>query len=591
MKDSNEYRGRLFRRSGVVASILVVMFVALAITTRNLQATPFVTTSSDGVAQATPSVDDATPGGATPGGATLVVTDSSRLSADEAIELYLDMHTLTADDLPDLIDAGLVDPADVNVESLGPSVAAPETADAVANLSGSSKHVDQTQATAGTTLSYTIVISNSGNSFTAAAITDTLTPELTYVPDSLSVSANGGTSFGEAGGVITWTGAINAQSQINVSFSAVLTDALIAGETVTNTVVITGTGALLERSAYTEIVSETVPMTTTLYLPVVARALTVPELSVSRPNSNNAWTASWTSQGSSVTYQIQEAQKADFSDAVTYDVNGTSRAFDHAASTQNEYFYRVRTVAGNLTSDWSNVVHVVGAYRDDFDDRSTGWSIRRTTFIEEVRTWYEPFPPDTPTWLIMQVEDSWDWGISSGKARAPQVPYAIEYEAKAANLGNLVSHGLVFGGDWPGSICPDPSTVEGWYQHELCFNTFYNINIIWFGELKMLFERVDDLVWCPDCGGSPMKRLGDIDSDNVRELSGVDPDDWNRYRIEVRADSIHFFAGRRDGGLQHAFTYNDTRYVNQPYVGVFGSTDEYSNSTWRFEYVSITPLD
>jgi hypothetical protein len=167
----------------------------------------------------------------------------------------------------------------------------------------------------------------------------------------------------------------------------------------------------------------------------------------------------------------------------------------------------------------------------------------------------------------------------------------IEYEIQHANLGNLVSQGIAFAGDWPGAICPDPSTIEGWYEHELCFNHFYTVNVIFFGPLKMLFERVDQLVWCPDCGGSPMKRLGDIDPNSAKTLSTVNPEGWNKFRVEVRNGSIKVFAGTPGSELKLEKEYNDTRWIPLPYFGVFASTDEYSNSTARVEYVQVLPLD
>ncbi|MCA9993235.1 MAG: hypothetical protein KDE29_19750, partial [Anaerolineales bacterium] len=143
-------------------------------------------------------------------------------------------------------------------------------------------------------------------------------------------------------------------------------------------------------------------------------------------------------------------------------------------------------------------------------------------------------------------------------------------------------------GDFPGDICPDWSSLAGVYEHSLCFNHFYLPNVIWYGPLKVQFEQVDYLVWCPTCGGSPMKRLGD-DYGNwflIDPLNSANPSDWNTWKIEVRPDGLRMFVN----GQQYA-TLDDTRWVNDPYFGVFGSTDEYSNSTWRWDYVEVRPLD
>jgi len=164
----------------------------------------------------------------------------------------------------------------------------------------------------------------------------------------------------------------------------------------------------------------------------------------------------------------------------------------------------------------------------------------------------------------------------------------IEYRTEVANFGNLVSHGLVFGGDFPGPICPDWSSLPGVYEHELCFNHFYLPNAIWYGPIKMQFERVDYLVWCPGCDGSPMKRLSNDYSKwfLVDPVGSAVPNGWNTWRVEVRNNGLKLFVNDQ----QYA-TSSDTRWVNEPYFGVFGSTDEYSNSTTRWDYVEVRPLD
>jgi hypothetical protein len=79
-----------------------------------------------------------------------------------------------------------------------------------------------------------------------------------------------------------------------------------------------------------------------------------------------------------------------------------------------------------------------------------------------------------------------------------------------------------------------------------------------------------------------MKRLGYTKAMGI----STNASDWNNYRIEVRSDSIRYYF---NGELK--YTYSDTRWVNDPYFGVFASADEYSNSTWRYEYFRVTPLD
>jgi hypothetical protein len=151
--------------------------------------------------------------------------------------------------------------------------------------------------------------------------------------------------------------------------------------------------------------------------------------------------------------------------------------------------------------------------------------------------------------------------------------------------------GIVFGADLVDEACPDTTNSDTMYRHENCFNHFYNPQYYWAGEaLHLLWYRTDELVWCPSCGGSPMKRRGE--SVALGEMDGVDNDNWNRHRIEVREGSIKYFAGRPyDAELKLQYEYHDTRYIHEPYFGVFAYAGEYTSSVARFEYFAITPLD
>lgn len=313
-------------------------------------------------------------------------------------------------------------------------------------------------------------------------------------------------------------------------------------------------------------------------------------LTAGRVNGSNGWTMTWTAGQGVTGYELQESQTEDFAEVRTFDF-GQQTSFDleKEPSPHNVYHYRVRSLIGTIPGPWSNVETVVGAYFDDFNDPTTGWKLVRTTYLEEVRSYYDI--TDEHTWYVVQSEDRWDWGIASPGKPAPRLPYVIVYEARMLHVANLQSHGAVFGGDWPSlNGCPsDPSTFDGIYKHQDCFNHFYNTNTIFFGGLKMLFERVDRLEWCLKCGGSPMKRLGDVG--NTTNLILVDPEGWNHYRIEVREDSIKYFAGKRGGPPHLRKVYTDTRWVDDPYFGLFVSTDEYSNSWWAIDNYRIMPLD
>lgn len=468
---------------------------------------------------------------------------------------------------------------------IGVRALAAEGEEVAADLTGSRKTVDLSNAIGGSQLNYTIVISNSGGT-TGATISDTLPVSATFVsgsiqpPTELNVITGG---YGESNGVITWTGSLGPDTFATITFSAVVTDNVVPGQTLTNTVHITGTGVLITRSASTLIVSE--PPTKTVYLPLAPKAPPLLFLGSTRPNSSNSWTINWSDGDMGITsYELQESKDPGFASFATYNVSppATSQSVNHPLSFNNVFYYRVRAIAGSVIGPWSSTRAVVGGYRDDFDDSSSGWDVRRMSFLEKTDAKYGTGSEFGN--LIILTFDRWDWMVASPLRPAPALPYAIEYRSRIHDPANLVSGGAVFGGDWNGSSCPDVGNV---YATDHCFNHFYNTNTIWYGPLKMLFERVDYLFLCPNCTGSQLKRLSNDESVwFTADVPNVNASSWNTWRIEVRATGIKWYANN-----QLFAQTSDATWVNEPYFGVFSSTDEYQPSIWFFDYYQVTPLD
>lgn len=453
-----------------------------------------------------------------------------------------------------------------------------------ADLSKSAKQASHDTVSPNSMFDYIITVQNSGGMDIPVTVTDTLPEDVTFVAAQCP-----GNGCQYDSGTVIWEGAVSAGAQVDLVLSVVLNSDAKPGTTITSTAQIQGAELdVVDVSA--NITVNQALQTGFQYLPfVIYEESILPgpvTLNASRPNSQNKWTLSWSTSPGATNYELQESQDPDFATVVTYDTAlQTTREVAKNASPFNVYYYRVRSKVGVLEGPWSNVERVVGGYYDEFEDEATGWSMRRSTYREKVFGFYENGK------YVMQVLDRWDWGVSSPLQPAPEVPYSIDFEARIVAPANLLSFGMVFGGDWNGQNCPAGLSYDEWYKHTNCFNHFYNTNNIFFGPLKLLFERVDKLEWCPTCGGSPMKRLGDVDFSNTREYSNIDPEGWNRYTIEVREDSIKVFATKRGGTPVFQFEYNDTRWVNEPYFGFFASTDEYNNSTWRFEYLEVLPLD
>lgn len=507
------------------------------------------TPPSDAVEQPSPYVDE-------------VPTDAELQAMPAGIERYLAAHTLPAD---------LFQPAD---------------------LSGSTKTASADLVSPGDVFDYTIVVANSGEFDTMAEVTDTLPAQLDYIDSECVAFITDTCEF--ANGTLTWEGTVTEGGNATITLVVRLKDNANPGSEVTNTAKIENKTDqdTVNRSA--TILVDEVRSSPTQYLPIALWGLP-PEpgpvsLAVGQPNGANSWTLAWSESVVATGYEIQEAHTIDFA-APTPIVVGQQLALTltRTPSPDNVYYYRVRSLVGSATGPWSNVGTVIGGYRDDFDNPDSGWAMRRSTYREEVKGFYENGR------YVMQIIDRYDWGIASPLRPAPRVPYAIDFEMRIVSQIYAHSAGMAFGGDWNGQTCPPGTSFDEWYRHTNCFNHFYNTNSIYNDSnasrvvLQLLFERVDKLEWCPGCGGSPMKRVGDIgDLDNFRNVNAKD---WNHFRIEVRADGIKVYAAPVGQPLELEHEYDDTRWISSPYFGFFSSTDVIDNLTWRWEYVQVMPLD
>lgn len=492
--------------------------------------------------------------------ARIVPTDEELLAMPAGIERYLAAHTLPA---------GTLRPA---------------------NLNGSSKTASDDLVSPGGVFQYTIQVQNSGEFDIPVEVTDNLPNQVTYIDSECVAFITDKCEFSQ--GAVQWKGTVTEGGSATVTITVRLNSNAQAGAQVQNTAQIKSAEQNINRSA--TITVDEAKASPIQFVPFTIKGL-MPDpgpvtLTTGLPNSQNSWTLNWTASPGASGYEIHEAQEPDFADATPVFVGQqTALTITKAPSPFNVYYYRVRSLVGEKTGPWSNIGEVIGGYRDDFDDPNTGWSMRRSTYLEAVKGFYENGR------YVMQVNSRWDWGISSPLQPAPRVPYVIEFEARAVSQAYAHSFGGVFAGDWMGATCPPGTSFDEWYRHSNCFNHFYNTNTIYNDtnpsdvRLQLLFERVDKLVWCLDCGGSPMKRTGD--NTGLQNVTGVDEKEWNRYRIEVRADGIKVFAGRPDEDPRLQLEYGDTRWIGDPYFGVFASTDVIENATWRFEYFQVMPLD
>lgn len=451
-----------------------------------------------------------------------------------------------------------------------------ETAVAAPVATAIDKSVDKTSALIGSSVQYTILLTNTeGIDLNNVAITDSLPAELDYISGTLAVS--GGGSYGVINDVITWSGAISDNQSVSLQFDALITDTLMSDGTLTNTVNATADGSIV----LSDTISTQYAVTFSSFMPLISKPLDAPTLvSVSLPTSsdNNASsqaTATWTAVTGATGYELEESTTSDFANPTVYAV-GTNTSLDlsHTSTWNNTFYYRARAL-GSVNSPWSNVLIQGFIYYDSFSDPASGWTMRRedTDDVDNNTSYAGGI-------FKMKISGRWDFMIAS-----PLKPVAPSWDSYAIDtrviledgIDNLHSYGIIFGGDWNESkSCPVSNFSS-------CFNRYYRINVIWFGAsnaLKVELKRIDyhDYVNDRDVG-SVLMPFKDV---TVPNSSG-----WNDWRVEVRSNgNIRVYL---NGNL--ITNVVDTSYVGGgTYFGGFASTDEYLGTAAWYDYYRVRPL-
>jgi hypothetical protein len=345
-------------------------------------------------------------------------------------------------------------------------------------------------------------------------------------------------------------------------------------------VTVTGAGELITDEAVVA-----VQTTAYTFLPIIGVPLPTPALNpVGVPTTDNnfqtyKWTVSWGSIGvPDATYVLQQSRRADFLDATEYNLGtATSRTFEHSpVNNLNPYYYRVRAVVNGRSSLWSRAQSQQGVYFDYFTDNSGGWSIRRQDTDDVDNRLFQESDQ-----MVLKIGGRWDYAIASPLLPVPWSSYSVGASfLLGGRIGNLHSYGIVFGGDWDGTNCPNQ-------QYSSCFNHYYRLNVVWFGTLpstdRMLIQlkRIDYHDPINNAG------RGDVEIIPFRTVAVGDPSGWNEWRIDVREDGYMevFVNGNRVG------SGSDTAYVGSgTYWGIFASTDEYSGSEARADWFRVAPL-
>ncbi len=109
-------------------------------------------------------------------------------------------------------------------------------------LDSSSKSVNVVTAAPGSSVKYTILLSNTSvNDLANVIVTDTLPSLLKYNASSLSATVG---SYDYSSGVITWTGSMNAGETVTIGFETTISQTAPLGDSILNSTLINGDGAV-----------------------------------------------------------------------------------------------------------------------------------------------------------------------------------------------------------------------------------------------------------------------------------------------------------------------------------------------------------
>ena len=313
---------------------------------------------------------------------------------------------------------------------------------------------------------------------------------------------------------------------------------------------------------------------TSLYLPIVARDLPRITLQpIAGANAANQWTLNWSVDNpDDVTgYRIEESKYADFNTlSNVYNTTDMTLTVTGTPSWQSVHYYRISATGAWGNGPYSNVASVAGSYRDDFNDPSSGWAMRRqdTDDIDN-QVYYRN------GLLVLEMDSSWDYQLASPMVPAPSGNYSLIMRTHPKGVDNLHAYGMVFGGDWNGGNCPAA-------DYSTCFNHYYRLLVVWNGsanQMLMQLKRIET--------HSPVNNSG----------SGTALVDW-RF-VTVNSSSADFQTWQvdvnRNGTINlyvngnHIATVSDTAYINDPYWGVFSATDEYNGLEAETDWFEVIP--
>jgi uncharacterized repeat protein (TIGR01451 family) len=269
-------------------------------------------------------------------------------------------------------------------------------------------------------------------------------------------------------------------------------------------------------------------------------------------------------------YTLQEAKDTPTGFVDVY--SGSSTSWSFTDKEDGTYYYRVQGQNSWGPGAWSAVKSTTvrsRSYHYDFSRSyaKPAWPIRRTSLYKGDQwggTWTEEH--DGSLYALMN--DRFDFAIASPWEEAPDPPYVIKVRAKIHDPANLAAYGIIFGGNG-GSPCPA-------YRASGCLTHYYRLEVIWDSALKAGLKRIDQHE--SDKGHGQGKELI-----GYQYVTGSGSgDDWHEWKFKVKSDGIEvYFDGEKIGST------SDTKYINDPYFGVYVSANEYKPAIGRFDYYYV----
>lgn len=210
-----------------------------------------------------------------------------------------------------------------------------------------------------------------------------------------------------------------------------------------------------------------------------------------------------------------------------------------------------------------------GEYEDKFTNDIDGWAMRRADTSNYI------VDHGGNGYLRVTLEDTDDYIVVSPLFAGLDPEYTVSISAQFSDPDNRDMYGVILGGDWDGTTCPNSSFTS-------CFNTYYLLKVEYRDDsgtyLRFKLMKVDS-----HSGNQP---VGDNIIDWTTVSSSIDEAGFNKWEINVEEDEDIkvYLNGERVGTVRDT----DLNNFHELYFGVMAETKENGDSTIKFDHFRVT---